>query len=453
MTYFLKLSTPIIQMHAHKLRINRILINAGIREIGEEGKSYRERIDITSPLPWWRQIHDTKLLHHSTPDVYIGAMDNMNPSNDNLPIFDTGHFWEDRAELAHEYLEKYYTRNSDILSNPESNHRNIELKYRNEISKEIEHIKHEKTFFRTFKKRKEIIHRDLKTANFQEKDKLTERNQECKGKIEENRALMVFNYQYDPPPTPKEKLNPEKMIERELHERQDNPYLAYLIPEEWDGRGNGEVSNEPNEELWSELGIFEIDKLHKGEFDMRAINAKKDRKFFVRREWRAWQERNTSYNGYDGGIGRDVRCRERHNYENRFPMNGDESFSDQDLLDAVMCVHTPTPGCNPKEFLDWMDVRPPTSIFRYTDLPGEIGYRRLLNTEEWLEQHGMIIKRKMFTTLHKSSVISMDKKYSTSTEIKYKKNQKNFAESETLPEFIPKKKYKFYSYKPWVFFI
>jgi len=32
---------------------------------------------------------------------------------------------------------------------------------------------------------------------------------------------------------------------------------------------------------------------------------------------------------------------------------------------------------------------------RYTNLSGKIGYRRLIETEEWLEKHGMIIKRKM----------------------------------------------------------
>jgi len=78
-------------------RIKNIIINASIREIGKKKDSYREYLDVTSPLPWWRQIHDAKLLHHSTPEVYIGTLKNMDPSNDNLPIFDFGHFWEDRT--------------------------------------------------------------------------------------------------------------------------------------------------------------------------------------------------------------------------------------------------------------------------------------------------------------------------------------------------------------------
>jgi len=152
------------------------------------------------------------------------------------------------------------------------------------------------------------------------------------------------------------------------------------------------------------------------------LGAKKERKFFFTREWQTWQERITSYNEYDGGIGRDTRCKERNDYENKFSMvihelllyfsyklnifiyysivintitsffvclttkyiallvyqikvfllyfkkkslmkDGNESFSDQDYLDAVMCVSTPTSGCNPKIFLNWLVIKPPTLIF------------------------------------------------------------------------------------------
>merc|ERR1719265_1149194 len=107
-----------------KIRLVHITRKAGLREVGKKDGRYREYLDVTSPLPWWRQMHDSRLFHESRPDVYIGGMENMEPYVKNSPIFDDGYFWEDRSELAHEYLEKYFIKNEEILNDPKLYHNN-----------------------------------------------------------------------------------------------------------------------------------------------------------------------------------------------------------------------------------------------------------------------------------------------------------------------------------------
>merc|ERR1712050_754928 len=88
-------------------RIFNFVCYSGIRDIGRKNGYYQQRIDMINHVPWWRQMHDTELLYDPTAEIFNGIANNTDPSNDHLPIFDDGCFFEDNVEISPGYLKAY----------------------------------------------------------------------------------------------------------------------------------------------------------------------------------------------------------------------------------------------------------------------------------------------------------------------------------------------------------
>merc|ERR1712224_572086 len=61
--------------------------------------------------------------------------------------------------------------------------------------------------------------------------------------------------------------------------------------------------------------------------------------------------------------------------------------------DAVTCVNTSAPGCLPCDILLWLSINPPAPKFLFCDLSNDIGFRWMLDTEEWLKKNNVLLER------------------------------------------------------------
>merc|ERR1711976_1101219 len=127
--------------------------HAGIRDVGGRDGDYRQRIDMTSPIPWWRQIHDSDLLYDSAADVFSGAHENADPANHLLPIFDNGYFYEDHVDILPKYLENYEANNPHTLGDPTSIYANAKFGFQKHKNISEESDKLRKGFMRSYKRK------------------------------------------------------------------------------------------------------------------------------------------------------------------------------------------------------------------------------------------------------------------------------------------------------------
>lgn len=63
--------------------------------MGQRNGRFKQRIDLTSPVEWWKQLKDDHTFMSDPSDaVTSGRASIEDPSTDMLPIFDDGFFWE-----------------------------------------------------------------------------------------------------------------------------------------------------------------------------------------------------------------------------------------------------------------------------------------------------------------------------------------------------------------------
>jgi hypothetical protein len=96
------------------------LVFAGIRDVAKKSREFKEYIELTSRVPWLRQMRNKELLYDSSRDVYIKEKNSADPSNNELSIFDDGYFYENQVDDFFEYLKQYELRNSDTLKEKKS---------------------------------------------------------------------------------------------------------------------------------------------------------------------------------------------------------------------------------------------------------------------------------------------------------------------------------------------
>merc|ERR1712050_511697 len=167
-------------------------------------------------------------------------------------------------------------------------------------------------------------------------------------------------------------------------------------------------------------------------------NEKRDQNARAIRTWCIWQDLLLAYNDYDGNICRDSRYIKRSDYEPRFTMADRIVNTDQEYIDAVMCIGTATPGSHPRDILPWLIVEPPTPNFRSTDLAKEIGYRWTLDSEEWLKQNEILLDRQEVKNLERSAVTFIEMETIRVPDPSVKSNYVDSIEKE-LSEFLPEK--------------
>jgi len=166
------------------------------------------------------------------------------------------------------------------------------------------------------------------------------------------------------------------------------------MPNDWDKQINLDTPLEKAAETWTKLDVLETDNENSSNLLARSLVEKQ--KFHDRlvRTWHAWQEISTAYNDYEGSVGRDIRLKNRSDYYAKFPMGDREQFNDNELLDAVLCIRTTTPGCNPNKTTPWLIIKPPIPKFNCTDLSKEIGSRWVSEILEWLKRQNMLLDTK-----------------------------------------------------------
>lgn len=344
-----------------KIRFHSCICNAGIRDVGRKNKNYRQRIDMTSPIPWWRQIQDTELLYDSAPVVYIGAKENADPSHLRMPILDDGHFYEDHADFSTELLASYRENNPDTLGNPKSLYGTTINKSRKDNLTLENYDKLRKRFTRAYKRTRYLSH--LTTQEQTLKGKITASDSDLGEYNIDSEAMTAFLENYGPPTHLKVRKSFHETIGRELPHVKDDPRLLRFMPSDWDKQIQEEVPLERAEDAWINLNLTATSCKNLSSFDLSSITEKQYRSSRIYRAWQAWQEVGTAYNDYEGSIGRDVRLRERANYKAKFPMRDREQYTEHELMDAVMCFRSPTQGGHPNKILPWLVVKPPSPNF------------------------------------------------------------------------------------------
>merc|ERR1711976_943369 len=127
--------------------------HAGIRDVGGRDENYRQRIDMMSPISWWRQIHDSDLLYDPAVNVFSGAHENADLANHRFPIFDNGYFYEDHVDILSKYLENYEANNSNTLGDLISIYANIKFGFQKHKNISEESDKLRKGFMRFYKRK------------------------------------------------------------------------------------------------------------------------------------------------------------------------------------------------------------------------------------------------------------------------------------------------------------
>merc|ERR1712066_403541 len=121
----------------------------------------------------------------------------------------------------------------------------------------------------------------------------------------------------------------------------------------------------------------------------------------------------------------------------RLSLDNERVYTDQELIDAVMCAETTTPGCHPSEIFPWLTVKPPAPTFRSSNLSYEIGFRWMLESEEWLKMHNMLIDTQEIENLSRSTVTFIEKDSYAINTLTSEGSSSYLAGEEQLTEFEP----------------
>jgi hypothetical protein len=421
------------------------VFRAGIRDVGRKHGEFRQRIDMTSPIPWWRQIHDSDLLYDPSPEVFTSPDENADPANHRLPIFDDGYFYEDHVNILSKYLENYEANNSDTFRKVESLRANIKYGFHTLSDKLEESEKLRKGFVRSYKRKKLKLQHNY-TDKIYTKSEKRMFNKKFERSCSNDEALTDYLEHFASSPQYKEKKNFHETIGKELPHVRHDPRLARFIPTEW----NAEALIPPDQSEFSrsDLITFELESDQLKPFDVRSKEEKQNQITRELRRWRLWQELKNAYNEHDGNISRDIRCHSRTNSILKLSLNDREIYNDQELLDVVMCSESSTPGCHPIEILPLLIVKPPPPHFRSTTLSRDIGYRWIIETEEWLKKHNLLLNKQELVNLTRSAVTFTDRdrphlKFVNKTTI-----YSDQLEKEELPEFMSDEKVESTPAKP-----
>lgn len=252
----------------------------------------------------------------------------------------------------------------------------------------------------------------------------------------DNEAQEAFQNYYAVHPTLRTRTSFRETIEKEFAFVKDDHRILRFISNEWIKGASIEASPEKANYSWAEENIFEAEAKESGTFEQRSVNEKLNQNTRELYRWRAWKELRSAYNDYDGDLRRDLRSIERLGHEDKNFEGCLGLHTDQELLDAVICVNTSTHGCNPGDILSWLLVKPPIPNFRCADLSHEIGYRWVLDTEEWLKKHEILLTRQEFENLARSAVTFVDVE---AVGLRLSSTSKNscIVEEDELPEFVP----------------
>jgi hypothetical protein len=289
-------------------------------------------------------------------------------------------------------------------------------------------MKKKKKFQRVFKKKKLSLIQSLKdTHRLDEYLDITSID---------NEGQEAFQNYYPVQPRLKTRTSFRETIEKEFAFVKDDPRLLRFISNEWIKKARIDSSSEKSNYSWAEENIFEAETKESSTFEQRAENEKHNQNTRTLCRWRAWKELRSAYNDYDGDLRRDLRSIERFDHEDKNSEGCQGLHTDQELLNAVICLNTSTHGCYPDDILSWLLVKPPIPNFRCTDLSYEIGYRWVLDTEEWLKKHEILLNRQEFENLGRSAVTFVDVE---AVGLRLSSTLKNscIVEEDELPEFVP----------------
>jgi len=350
-----------------------------------KGGDFHPYVDLTSPNPWWRHIPDEESLLYASSAVNIGAENNADPSNRTAPTFDNGFVWEDHLHYSPQYLKDMQIANPNILGNVQVPFSNSKTKLKTNKILLHEYKQQKKAFLRAYKKKREMTVQNYGKMISSELEKFIPKNNSDVGKFTEL-ALSSFLHRFGGPSEPDFMMNFPITGENELPHIRDDPQVLSFLPE---SKMGVETSSKPFDQLLNELDVFQEELNEVNSFDIRAGDHKRHGKAKIYREWRVWQEFITSTFVYTVELGNNKSCHEWLSPEKTHDIP--RRVLQERLLEGVMCSNTSAPGCLPSDVLPWLSVSPPAPKFLFSDLSNDIGYRWMLDTEEWFKKQNILL--------------------------------------------------------------